>query len=183
MMLPFFESALRERRPGRGGRIGDVRRSHTWLGDTLTFEVFPEKGYSGDKNGLCRFPDKASARAWREYATTNDVLDRTAPPRPRGIAARVEGDSLTVRWNAEADPESGISCFRVYLDGVPVARVPESGEYQTFDTNGDNTVPVVPPRMAVRLPVSDVKRVRVCVENVNQSGLSSKASIRFAGKR
>lgn len=183
MMLPFFESALRERRPGRGGRIGDVKRSHTWLGDTLTFEVFPEKGYSGDKAALCRFPDKASARAWSEYARTNEVLDRTSPPRPRGLTVRVEGDSLTVRWQAEADPESGISCFRVYWDGAQVARVPESGEYQTFDTNGDNTVPVVPPRMEVRLPVPVGKRVRVCIEQVNQAGLSSKAFVRVAGRR
>ncbi len=176
MMLPFFESALRERLPVKEGRLGDVDPSHTWLGDTLTFEVFPERGFSGVKTGFCRFPDEASARAWKEFATTNDVLDRTAPPQPRGIAARVEGDSLVVKWNAEADAESGISCFNVYIDGKAVARIPESGEYQSFHTNGDNTMPADPPRMEVRLPVPLGKKAHICVENVNQAGLTSRAN-------
>lgn len=177
MMLPFFESAIRERLPRDGGRMRETDPSRSWLGDTLTFEVFPEKGYRGDKSGLCRFPDESSARAWKEYATTNDVLDRTAPPSPYDIKTVMEGDSLVVSWRCEADPESGISCLNVYLDGSAVARVPGEGEYQSFNLNGDNTYPADPPGMRVTLPVPGKgRRARICVENVNQAGLSSKAS-------
>ena len=178
MMLPFFESALRERLPESEGRMKDVDPSHTWLGDTLTFEVFPEKGFSGEKKGCCRFPDESSAKAWKEYVTTNDVLDQTPPPAPCRIRVQAEADTLVVSWCCDADPESGISCFQVSLDGTAVSRIPGDGEYQSFDLNGDNTSPVEPPEMTVRLPMPDRRRVRICVENVNQAGLGSKTVVR-----
>ena len=173
IMLPFFESAIRERLASRG-RMREADPSRTWLGDTLTFRIFPEKGYFGDKSACCRFPDESSAKAWREYAITNDVLDRTAPPAPCRVDVAAERDSLTISWRCDADPDSGISCFNVYLDGELLARVPETGEYQSFMRNGDNTVPVVPQEMKVRLPAPAGRKALVCVENVNQAGLSSK---------
>ena len=178
MMIPFFESALRERLPEPEGQMKDVDPSRTWLGDTLTFEVFPEKDFSGEKAGLCRFPDESSAKAWKEYVTTNDILDQTPPPAPSQIRAQAVADTLVVSWCCDADPESGISCFQVSLDGTAVSRIPADGEYQSFDLNGDNTSPVVPPEMTVRLPMPDRHRVRICVENVNQAGLSSKTVVR-----
>ena len=81
-------------------------------------------------------------------------------------------------WCCDADPESGISCFQVSLDGTAVSRIPGDGEYQSFDLNGDNTSPVEPPEMTVRLPMPDRRRVRICVENVNQAGLGSKTVVR-----
>lgn len=162
IMIPFFEGALKNPRPGR-----------TWLGDTLTLAIFPEAGYKGDIAALCRFPDKTVAEAWREYATTNDVADQTPPPAPRRVKVTGQGDSLRVSWIAESDPESGIRCFQVYMDGKPVARLPESGEYQSFNRNGDNTFPVNPPEMAVVIPRPNQKRYRIRVECTNQAGLIS----------
>ena len=166
MMIPFFEGALKNPRPRR-----------TWLGDTLTFAVFPESRYKGDKAALCRFPDKSVAMAWSEYASTNDVADLTAPPSPRRVKVTEMGDSLRVSWMAESDPESGIRCFQVYLDGSLAARLPESGEYQSFNRNGDNTFPLNPPEMTVVIPRPDLKRYRICVESTNQAGLTSRSSI------
>ena len=178
MMIPFFESALRVRLPKRsGGDMRPVTPSKAWLGDTLTFEIFPESGYKGDKSSLCRFPDKGAAMAWKEYASTNDVMDVTPPPAPGPVTVSVDGDSLLVRWSAEADPESGIGCFIIRADGEEPLRIPENGDYQSFDRNGDNTYPTDPPAMEARLPRPEGKRVRITVENVNQYGLSSKRTV------
>ena len=174
MMIPFFESALRTRLPRHpGAKMRSVSSAATWLGDTLTLDIFPEAGYDGDKSALCRFPDEGAARAWREYAETNDVFDPTPPPAPTGLQVTSDGYSLLVRWQAEADPESGIGYFNIYVDGERVARFPEKGEYQSFDRNGDNTRPVTPPEMAVRLPRPAAKSVHIAVETVNQYGIPS----------
>lgn len=169
MMIPFFEGALK-----------NPRSKRTWLGDTHTFAVFPESRYKGDKTALCRFTDKAVAKAWSEYASTNDVSDRTAPPKPRLVIVAGIRDSLRVSWTAESDPESGIRCFQVYLDGKLAARLPESGEYQSFNRNGDNTSPLYPPEMSVVIPRPKHRRYRIHVESMNQAGLTRKSST-FAG--
>ena len=96
-----------------------------------------------------------------------------APPAPTGLQVTSDGDSLLVRWQAEADPESGIGYFNIYVDGERVARFPEKGEYQSFDRNGDNTRPVTPPEMSVRLPRPAAKSVHIAVETVNQYGIPS----------
>ena len=174
MMIPFFESALRTRLPRHpGAKMRSVSSAATWLGDTLTLDIFPEAGYDGDKSALCRFPDEGAARAWREYAGTNDVFDPTPPPAPTGVQVSSDGYSLLVRWQAEADPESGIGYFNIYVDDALAVRFPEKGEYQSFDRNGDNTRPVPPPEMAVRLPRPEAKSLRVSVETVNQYGIPS----------
>ena len=178
MMIPFFESALRVRLPKRPGRpMGRVTSGKAWLGDTLTFDIFPESGFKGDKSGLCRFPDKGAALAWKEYASTNDVVDRTPPPGPGSVMVSSRGDSLIISWSAEADPESGIGHFNVLVNGMEVARLPEKGEYQSFNRNGDNTFPTTPPAMEVKLPCPEGKRMLVAVEYVNQYGLSSRREL------
>ncbi len=174
VMIPFFESALRTRLPLRkGGAMRDILPELAWLGDTLSLQVFPEKGYTGDKSTLCRFPDEAAARAWKEYAQTNDVFDPTPAAAPYDVEVFDHGDSLTVRWKAEADPESGIGCFNVYVNGAFAVRFPDGAAYQTFDLNGDNTRPVLPPPMEVRIPRPAPGRVFIAVETVNGSGLPS----------
>ena len=172
-MVPFFEAAMRERLPKKaGGPLRSVRGGKTWLGDTLTLKVFPEKGYKGDKGALCRFPDKASALAWQEFASTNGIADKTPPPAPRSISATVEDGLLVVRWKAEADPESGIDHFNIHVDGLPAIRFPEQGAYQTYDRNGDNTIPPFPPATQVKVPLPENAsgKIHIGVETVNGQG-------------
>ena len=176
-MVPFFESAMRARLPRRpGGPMRDVRPADTWLGDTSTLEIFPERRFAGDKAALCRFPDEAAARVWKEYAVTNEVADKTPPAAPHALEAVFRGDSLLVRWKAEADPESGIDHFNLYLGDAAPVRFPSEGPYQTYDRNGDNTRPPFPPAMEMCVPLpagAGGKRLRVGVETVNASGLVS----------
>ncbi len=176
MMVPFFEAAMRERLPRKsGGAMRPVRERHTWLGDTLSLEVFPEKDFKGDKTAMCRFPDEASALKWQEFASTNVVVDKTPPPPPHSVDASVSGDTLTVRWKAEADPDSGIDHFIIHVDGMPEIRFPGQGAYQTYDRNGDNTIPPFPPAMEVKVPLDGNAsgNIRISVETVNGYGLAS----------
>ena len=181
MMIPFFEAALRERLPRREGEpLRPVRTGRTWLGDTLTLMVFPEKGFKEDKSAMCRFPDKESALAWQEYAIKNEVADKTPPPPPGSVEATacVETSTgernLTVRWHAEADPESGIDHFNIHVEGVGVFRFPEQGTFQTYDRNGDNTVPPFPPAMEMTVPLpkegGPSGKIRIEVETVSGHG-------------
>ena len=168
MMIPFFESVLRTVSPGS-----------RWLGDPGTLEIFPEDGFDGDKSSLCLFLDEGAAKAWQEYSTTNDVHDRSLPPVPDKVTVIQREDSIVVNWKAGADPESGIGHFDVSIDGALAARVPETGEYQSFDRNGDNTFPTEPAPMEVILPCPSGKKHKVTVTTVNQAGLSSYRTATF----
>ena len=168
--IPFWEAALQQRLADDGS-LQPLDRNLTYLADTLTFNIYKESDFRGDKSGLCLLPDYTSAVAWREYASKCKYTDPSAPPAPYDL--RVEDGLL--RWRADADIESGIYCFNIYKDGQPVGRVPENGCYQTYDTNGDQARPVIPPAMEFRLPAGDWKEL--AVEMVNRDGLISEKAV------
>ncbi len=171
MAIPFWEAALRQRLTDRGLRPLDP--DQTWLGDTTTFEIFKETEYSGDKRRMARLPDHASAEAWREFASTNMVKDKTPPPAPAFVKVEKKGASLLITWQALADVESGIARFRVYRDGEQVGTVPSSGIFQNYDLNGDNAIPVPAPEMKLEAGGVPAQPVRIGVETVNRDGLVS----------
>ena len=55
------------------------------------------------------------------------VSDSTPPPAPRSVTAKRNDDgSVTVEWEADADLESGVRCFVIERDGVPIRRRPKA---------------------------------------------------------
>ena len=173
--IPFWEAALKQRLASDGS-LQPLDPEKTFLGDTLLFNICREKYYPGDRRDLCRLPDRLSAEAWSEYASTGNVKDKTPPEKPYGLEVTREDDGVLLSWKAEADIESGIYCFNIYKDGQPAGRVPENGCYQNYDTNGDQARPVIPPAMEFRLPAGPWHTLSV--ETVNRDGLvSRKASI------
>lgn len=172
--IPFYEAALKYRLPSDGEKsLGSIDRSKAWLGNPDTFEIFPEAGYEGDKSGLCLFPDGKTAGDWQEYVKTGTLSDKTPPEAPYDIKVSSNGNSSTVTWKAEADIESGIGKFLVYVNGTLAGTVPEEGEYQSFDLNGDNTYPVEPVGMSLTIGRKLGRNDIVEVENVNRFGLVS----------
>ncbi|MBO4557053.1 MAG: alpha/beta hydrolase [Bacteroidales bacterium] len=170
--VPFWEAALKQRL-APDGSLRPLDPGKTFLGDTVTFQIFPEAGYEGDKSALCRLPDEASARAWSQFASEGRCTDTTPPDAPFLIKVKADGEDLIVTWRAEADLESGIGNFNIYKDGALAGRVPESGLYQTFDVNGDNAIPATPAPMEFRLPGAASQRAAIQVETVNRDGLAS----------
>ena len=157
------------------GSLQKLDPEKTFLGDTISFNICQEKYYSGDKSDLCRLPDRASALAWSEYASTGTVKDTTPPDKPYGLRIIPDSDSELLTWRAEADIESGIGCFNIYKDGEIIGRVPSEGVFQGYDTNGDQARPVIPPKMEFQLPAGQWKEL--AVETVNRDGLASEKAV------
>jgi pimeloyl-ACP methyl ester carboxylesterase len=175
MAIPFYEAVMKQRLPeGNSAAMRDLDRSQTWLGDTLTLQLYRESEYTGDKSGLCLLPDEATARLWKEYVSTGTVVDKTPPPAPFNVKAKRSGNNMVVSWEAEADIESGILRFEIFKDGTLVGTLPETGAYQHFDTNGDNTVPTVPPEMKFEITGgADAAGHTITVRTVNHFNLPS----------
>ena len=174
MTVPFWEAALKQRL-APDGTLQKLDPERTFLGDTISFNICQEKYYTGDKSDLCRLPDRASAEAWSEYASTGTVKDTTPPDKPYSLKIIPDGDASLLTWRAEADIESGIGCFNIYKDGEIIGRVPSEGVFQGYDTNGDQARPVIPPKMEFRLPAGQWKEL--AVETVNRDGLASEKAV------
>jgi pimeloyl-ACP methyl ester carboxylesterase len=175
MAVPFYEAVMKQRMPeGNGTVMRDLDRTRTWLGDTLTLQLYRESEHTGDKSGLCVLPDEATALLWKEYVSTGTVTDRTPPPAPFNVKARRNGNNITVTWEADADIESGILRFEIFKDGAQVGTLPSSGAYQRFDTNGDNTIPTVVPEMKFEIAggADNVEHI-ISVRTVNHFDLPS----------
>ena len=174
MAIPFYEAVMKQRMPRPGkSTMKDLDRSLAWLGDTANLQLYKASTYSGDKKGLCVFPDENSARIWKEYYATGTVADKTPPPPPFNLAVIKAGNDIEVSWSAYADIESGIQRFEILKDGILLGRLPETGVYQGFDTNGDNTYPVSLPQMKFRIPGVAGSRTTISVRTVNHFNLAS----------
>lgn len=53
------------------------------------------------------------------------TTDKTAPPSPFAVTAEVKEGGVVLRWNAEADFESGLKGFVVLRDGTELAQLSE----------------------------------------------------------
>jgi hypothetical protein len=177
MAVPFFESALRQRLPKKGSsKMRDFSRKNLWVGDTVTCNIYKASSYKGDISGMCLFLDETAAAKWQEYVRTGTVADKTAPLPPRNVRVIKSGGKLLVSWEQQSDIESGIECFKIYVNGKLAGRVPDSGAYQTFDLNGDNTIrPTVPP-MEFSITLPDAKKVTIGVTCTNNCSLESPAA-------
>lgn len=184
LAIPFFESILTQRLP-LGNKKGyenmrDINENTTWLGDTSSLNIFKQKNYRGDKISAAWLPDSAFAWKWREFAITGSVVDRTPPPAPYQLQLiRRHNVTVTLSWKADADIESGIRHFNIYKGNELVARFPEVGSYQQYDTNGDDAYPLNPPLMQAELTLLWNDSSAVSVSTVGHSGLES-PRIRFA---
>ena len=167
--IPFWDAALQQRL-AEDGNLKPIDRSRSYLVDTLSFNIYREAEFRGDKKGLCLLPDYSSAVAFREFASTGIAKDTTPPEKPYELKITPDGDTYLLTWRAEADLESGIGCFNIYKDGDLIGRVPESGVYQDYDRNGDQSRPVDPPAMQLRIPS---KEGTYAVETVNRDGAAS----------
>ena len=58
--------------------------------------------------------------------------DTTPPSTPTNVSAAAQSEtSIALTWSASSDPESGISAYRVYRDGVSVAQPNSPGYVDT----------------------------------------------------
>ena len=103
------------------------------------------------------------------------MKDITPPVVPTKLKMVAEGDSvINLSWEAEADIESGIGHFNIYRDGQVLVRYPSEGDYQKFDTNGDDAVPTIPIPMVLRVLRNKLNTTDVItIATVNRFDLKS----------
>lgn len=176
--IPFYESVLSQRLPlgkNKGYRhMRTIDASKSWLGDTLSLNIYKAGAYPGNKATASWFPDSSIAVKWREYAITGTIVDRTPPPPPTEVRInRRHNVTVSVTWKADADIESGISHFNIYRNNQLVGRFPTHGSYQSFDTNGDDAYPLVLPPLQTDVTLLWNDNAKITISTVNHFGLES----------
>ncbi len=172
MAIPFYESVLAKRLPLSSpsyASMRDIPEETGWLGDTLSLNTYKYTDYNQPAKVLSWLPDSMTATKWKEYSITGTVVDRTPPPAPYGLSSkRLHNVAVELRWQADADVESGIKQFNIYSGNQLIARFPEHGVYQRFDTNGDDAVPMsdLPElKMVIILPQGTGSEVSISTVN------------------
>jgi hypothetical protein len=149
-----------------------------WLASPTGFEAFPSAKYDGDPLKAAWFPNASVARGWMQYVKDTAVVDTTPPPAPTNL--QVTGNQL--RWQVQADLESGLAHFIIERDGRFLANLPEKGKnsfgrpiFQNLLYSDTPTQPLAP------LQFTDTnaepgKKYTYRVMAVNTVGLKSKPS-------
>ena len=179
MAIPFYEAVLAQRLPEKKSPVlRDMDASKAWLGDTLTLNTYKASGYKGNTTAMCWLPDSTTAAKWKEYVITGTVVDRTPPPPPYDLKMTVKNNrTVELTWKADADIESGIRQFNIFKGGKLIALFPASGEYQRFDTNGDDAFPVTTlPELKLELTGIVVDDEKLSISTVNHFLLESSMS-------
>jgi pimeloyl-ACP methyl ester carboxylesterase len=174
MAIPFYEAVLAQRLPDMGSvTMKDMDAQKAWLGDTATHQVYKLSGYPGNKQAMSWLPDSVTADKWREYVTTGTIVDKTPPPPPYYAEIKnIDKATIDLSWKANADIESGIKYFNIYKNNQFVQRYP-SGDFQSFDTNGDNCLPITPQSLTCRISGINRKSDTFAITTVNHFGLES----------
>jgi len=116
LAIPWMDACLGMRLPEKAGdaNLRDINTSQSWLADTATRVIAPEKTFSGDKAAAYWFPNRTIAEKWVEYMAKGTVTDYTPPPAPFNLTAGYRYNKVTLNWDANPDLESGIKTFAIY---------------------------------------------------------------------
>jgi pimeloyl-ACP methyl ester carboxylesterase len=124
--IPWIDFALAARLPEVAGSPASLMKpmdtTNAYLGDTATHAIAPAAAYTGNKQIAAWFPNRAMAILWRDYCTTprsiqGIIKDSTTPPAPYNLTGTYTNRSIVLKWDADADLETGIKTFIVYRNG------------------------------------------------------------------
>ena len=143
-------------------------QSKAWLADTITKgipNVYKASTFTGNPLSKSWMPDSNCAAKFQQFLVYTYVIDDTPPPAPTKITidSSAGKDSFKIKWEADADLESGIDHFNIFINGALIARYPESGIFQVFDTNGDTPIPTEQPLMeyTISMPIVSIKSISI----------------------
>ncbi|MEZ5299418.1 MAG: hypothetical protein R3F11_01930 [Verrucomicrobiales bacterium] len=130
LAIPWFDACLAARLPENAGAplnpmlAADGYLAPLYAGEGEIPTPVPAPDYAGVSESASWLPGEGIANAWAQYVKDTAVADPTPPPAPTNL--RVDGNVL--RWDAEADLESGISHFLIERDGEVIGKVPENAK-------------------------------------------------------
>jgi len=129
-VIPYIDACLAQRLGPPGSRLmKPVDMARSWFGNIKTGETGPAARYDGEPHETTWLPNERIALMWQEFVRTGWVMDKTPPPSPTNLEATVvEPNAVTLRWQAEADLDSGIKTFRIYRNGARITTNAGSGQ-------------------------------------------------------
>jgi pimeloyl-ACP methyl ester carboxylesterase len=146
--IPWLDACLSIRIPRTAGKpLNPMPTNGAWLASPTGFVAVPAGKFDGDSLKAAWLPNEAVARSWMQYVKDTAVADTTPPPAPTNL--QQTGNEL--RWDAEADLESGLASFIIERDGKFLANVPDQGQnrfgrpiFQNLQYSDTPTQPLVP---------------------------------------
>jgi hypothetical protein len=125
LAIPWLDACLSARLPPEAGQpLRPMPTGGAYLAKILGEQAVPFERFEGDPLQAVWLPSEVIARAWMQYVKDTAVEDTTPPPAPTNV--RVNGGSI--RWQSEADLESGLRGFVIERDGELLATLPEQGK-------------------------------------------------------
>jgi hypothetical protein len=149
-----------------------------WLAPITGSEAQPMAKFSGEPLKAAWLPNEVIAKSWMQYVKDTLVIDSTPPSAPTNL--QVKGNEL--KWEAEADLESGLASFIIERDGKFLANLPETGKnpfgrpiFQNLQYSDTPTQPLVPMKYTDTKAEAGKKHTYRVI-TVNTAGLKSKPS-------
>lgn len=122
LAIPWLDACLAARLPATvGGPLRPMPTDKAWLAEVAGFKAWPAADATAEHEQLAWLPNERVATAWTHYVRDTAIPDDTPPPSPTDL--RIQDNQLL--WSCQADPESGIACFKIELNGKSIAQVPE----------------------------------------------------------
>jgi pimeloyl-ACP methyl ester carboxylesterase len=181
--IPWIEAGLGMRLPDLAGEVQlrDMDTTHAWLGDKVSKTIGPAFLNAGNRLAACWLPNQAFAQKWLDYMINGTVTDSSPPPAPRNITGTYSNRQITLKWDADADLESGIKTFLIYRNGNLLTTLQYSTTtyftqakgFQRWQ-DGDQPAPTQPPNMTFNdNAVNDTGTFAYQISTVNWSDIPS----------
>ncbi|QDV42008.1 hypothetical protein Enr13x_18510 [Stieleria neptunia] len=124
LAIPWLDRCLELRLPKKpGGSLRPMPTASAWLAEPTGTTAVAANDVDGDPLKASWLPDETIATLWIQYRKDTRVADSSPPPPPKSVQR--QGNRL--RWQAEADLQSGIEKFIILRNGKPLAEVPSEG--------------------------------------------------------
>lgn len=121
LAIPWLDACLAARLPkDDGGTLREMPSDSAWLAPPTGTTASQASDYPAEKLEAAWLPNEAIARKWMEYVVDSVIHDPTAPPTPTDVVV----SGKTIRWQAVADLESGLSHFVIERDGMIIGSWP-----------------------------------------------------------
>jgi hypothetical protein len=186
--IPWMDVCLASRLPDRAGDsvCKAMDTANAWLGDTATRAIASAPTFTGSKLKACWFPNQYCATKWKEYMAAGTLKDSTPPPAPYNLTGTYSNKQIVLKWDADADLETGIKTFSIYRNGsilqtiqwpnAPSTLFTAEKGYQRWD-DGDQPNPFPAPNMTFTdNNLSDTGTYKYEVATVNWSGFTGPKS-------
>ena len=179
LAIPWLDACLSARLPKIAtDPLNAMPTDQVWLAPITGGEAQPMAKFSGEPLKAAWLQNEAIAKSWMQYVKDTLVSDSTLPSAPTNL--QVKGNEL--KWEAEADLESGLASFIIERDGKFLANLPETGKnpfgrpiFQNLQYSDTPSQPLVPMKYTDTKAEAGKKHIYRVI-TVNTAGLKSKPS-------